>query len=415
MNIFKLSIRNMMNRPLSTMMSLILLTLGVGMIALLLNVNKHIQEQMENNIRGIDMVVGAKGSPLQLILSAVYHIDVPTGNIAMQEVEELKRNRYVASTVPLSYGDTFQGYRIVGTDYSYTNLYNAELQEGRLWEHTFEVTIGATVAQNLGLVTGDKFVSSHGFAEGGGLHESNSFKVVGVFSYTNSVLDQLILTATESIWEVHTHEEDNVTEVMSGSEGGDHLEEEHEDPDHSEDREITAMLVKFRSPVGLIQIPRSINEDTNMQAAVPAFEVNRLFGLLGVGVDTINAIALVIMIVSGLSIFISLYSTLKDRQYEMALMRTHGATRLQLVWLIVQEGMLLTLSGFLLGIVFSRIGLWLVSNLMKSNFHYEFNGFSWVAEERWLLVIAACIGFFASLIPSISVYRINISKILSEA
>ncbi len=415
MNIFKLSIRNMMNRPLSTMMSLILLTLGVGMIALLLNVNKHIQEQMENNIRGIDMVVGAKGSPLQLILSAVYHIDVPTGNIAMQEVEELKRNRYVASTVPLSYGDTFQGYRIVGTDYSYTNLYNAELQEGRLWEHTFEVTIGATVAQNLGLVTGDKFVSSHGFAEGGGLHESNSFKVVGVLSYTNSVLDQLILTATESIWEVHTHEEDNVTEVMSGSEGGDHLEEEHEDPDHSEDREITAMLVKFRSPVGLIQIPRSINEDTNMQAAVPAFEVNRLFGLLGVGVDTINAIALVIMIVSGLSIFISLYSTLKDRQYEMALMRTHGATRLQLVWLIVQEGMLLTLSGFLLGIVFSRIGLWLVSNLMKSNFHYEFNGFSWVAEERWLLVIAACIGFFASLIPSISVYRINISKILSEA
>lgn len=404
-----------MNRPLSTMMSLILLTLGVGMIALLLNVNKHIQEQMENNIRGIDMVVGAKGSPLQLILSAVYHIDVPTGNIAMQEVEELKRNRYVASTVPLSYGDTFQGYRIVGTDYSYTNLYNAELQEGRLWEHTFEVTIGATVAQNLGLVTGDKFVSSHGFAEGGGLHESNSFKVVGVLSYTNSVLDQLILTATESIWEVHTHEEDNVTEVMSGSEGGDHLEEEHEDPDHSEDREITAMLVKFRSPVGLIQIPRSINEDTNMQAAVPAFEVNRLFGLLGVGVDTINAIALVIMIVSGLSIFISLYSTLKDRQYEMALMRTHGATRLQLVWLIVQEGMLLTLSGFLLGIVFSRIGLWLVSNLMKSNFHYEFNGFSWVAEERWLLVIAACIGFFASLIPSISVYRINISKILSEA
>ncbi|MFZ9045082.1 MAG: ABC transporter permease [Cyclobacteriaceae bacterium] len=415
MNIFKLSIRNMMNRPLSTMMSLILLTLGVGMIALLLNVNKHIQEQMENNIRGIDMVVGAKGSPLQLILSAVYHIDVPTGNIAMQEVEELKRNRYVASTVPLSYGDTFQGYRIVGTDYSYTNLYNAELEEGRLWEHTFEVTIGATVAQNLGLVTGDKFVSSHGFAEGGGLHESNSFKVVGVLSYTNSVLDQLILTATESIWEVHTHEEDNVTEVMSGSEGGDHLEEEREDPDHSEDREITAMLVKFRSPVGLIQIPRSINEDTNMQAAVPAFEVNRLFGLLGVGVDTINAIALVIMIVSGLSIFISLYSTLKDRQYEMALMRTHGATRLQLVWLIVQEGMLLTLSGFLLGIVFSRIGLWLVSNLMKSNFHYEFNGFSWVAEERWLLVIAACIGFFASLIPSISVYRINISKILSEA
>ena len=85
MNIVKLGYKNIADRPLSTLLSLLLLTLGVGMIALLLQVNRHIQQQMENNIRGVDMVVGAKGSPLQLILSAVYHIDAPTGNISLHE------------------------------------------------------------------------------------------------------------------------------------------------------------------------------------------------------------------------------------------------------------------------------------------------------------------------------------------
>ncbi|MEM9674340.1 MAG: ABC transporter permease, partial [Bacteroidota bacterium] len=206
MNIFRLSLRNMTSRPLSTTLSLVLLTLGVGMIALLLQVNRHIQEQMENNIRGIDMVVGAKGSPLQLILSAVYHIDAPTGNIALPEAERLQKNRLVASGIPLSYGDSYQGYRIVGTDHQYPKLYAATVAEGRLWQASFEVTVGATVASLLNLKIGDTFVGSHGLTEGGEAHGDHAYEVVGIFDPSNSVLDQLILTPTESVWEVHNHE-----------------------------------------------------------------------------------------------------------------------------------------------------------------------------------------------------------------
>ena len=136
---------------------------------------------------------------------------------------------------------------------------------------------------------------------------------------------------------------------------------------------------------------------------------------MGVGLNTLNAIALVIMIVSGFSVFISLYNALKDRQYEMALMRTYGATRSQLVWLVLQEGVLLTLVGFLLGLLFSRIGLWLVSGLMEASYHYAFTGWTWLAEESWLLAITLAIGCVASLLPAIQVFRINISKTLADA
>jgi len=425
MNIFKLSYLNMMSRPLSTALSLILLTLGVGMISLLLQVNRHIQEQMENNVRGIDMVVGAKGSPLQLILSSVYHIDAPTGNISLNEAEQLKRNRLIASGIPLSYGDNYNGYRIVGTTHAYPKFYDATIVEGRLWQKAFEVAVGAKAAAILDLKVGDSFIGAHGLTDGGDAHGDHTYTVVGILEYSNSVMDQLILTATESVWEVHHHQEDDAV-AQSEVEQDDHAhEEDHEqdahaddhtkDHEHEQDREITAMLVQFRSPMGLVQIPRLVNENTSMQAAVPAYEINRLFSLMGIGIDTISTIALLIMAVAGLSVFISLYSALKNRRYEMALMRCYGSSRWQLVWSVLQEGLLLTFIGFLLGIVFSRIGLWLVSSLMEADIHYSFSSWTWLIEEWWLLLTALMIGLLASLLPAFNAFYINISKTLADA
>lgn len=407
----------MISRPMNTTLSILLLSLGVGMISLLLQASQHIQNQMENNIRGIDMVVGAKGSPLQLILSSVYHIDVPTGNIDLKESKRLQRHRLVDIAIPLSYGDTYEGYRIVGSDYQYPQLYEVELAEGRLWKDVFEVSVGATVAKNLGINIGDNFVGSHGLSEGGETHDEHAYKVVGILAYSNSVIDQLILTSTESVWKIHDHEEEEITEEQDHE-----VHDEHDgegsvahNEEEDEERQVTAMLVKFKSPLGMIQLPRLVNESTNMQAAVPAFEINRLFSLMGVGIDTLKAIAIAIMVVSGLSVFISLYGALNERRYEMALMRTYGGSRWQLLWLVVQEGLLLTLIGFVLGILLSRLGMLLMSYLMEANYHYDFSGWNWLYDEAWLFIIALLIGLSASLVPAIRAFYINISKTLSHA
>ncbi len=404
MNIRRLSWQNLISNPLSTILCLLLMTFGVGVISLVLLLNNEVEQQLQRNLKGIDMVVGAKGSPLQLILSTVYHIDNPTGNIPIEEVNKLKKNPMVKSSIPLSFGDTYNGFRIVGTTHAYAELYQAKLKEGKLWNQTLEVVVGNTVAELNQLNIGDSFHGSHGLIEGGEIHDQFSYEVVGILEQSNSALDQLILTNTESIWKIHNHDTDD--HVCS-------------DPDHHHEHEeqeamITALLVKFKSPVGFIQLPRKVNETTNLQAAVPAFEINRLISLLGFGAQTINMIAIIIMIVSGLSIFISLFNSLKKRRYELALMRVHGATRWQLVKLVLQEGMLLSLFGTIFGLLVSRFALYAMSLLIDVNYSFNSIHFSLIKEELWLFPISLFIGLAASLIPTIQTYNINIPKTLSN-
>ena len=167
MTITKLSWKNLVSSPLNTTLSLLLMTFGVGIISLLFLLNNQVEQQLQRNLRGIDMVVGAKGSPLQLILSSVYHIDNPTGNISYDEANALSNNAMVETAIPLSFGDSYNGFRIVGTTHDYVELYQGTLKEGQLWNYPLEVVLGSNVAAVHQLQLGDTFHGSHGLVEGG--------------------------------------------------------------------------------------------------------------------------------------------------------------------------------------------------------------------------------------------------------
>jgi len=403
-NIFKLSIKNIFNKPLSSSISLSLLILGIGIISLLLQLNTLIKDQMDNNLRGIDMVVGAKGSPLQLILASVYHIDSPTGNISLKEAEKVSKNRMVGSSIKLLYGDNYKGFRIVGTEKKFIDLYKGSIKEGKEWNNPYEVLVGSKVYEKLKINLGDNLVSSHGLRETGQSHDEGTFKVVGLLEPSNSVIDQLIITSPESVWDIHdTHNHEN---------DDDH---ENEDEHEHDDREITAMLIKFKSPMNIIQFPRQINENTNLQAAVPSYEISRLFKLFGFGIETLSYLAYLIIIVSGFSLFINLFNSMRERKYEMALIRTLGASRFQLSTMVIFESLVLTISGFVLGLLFSRFGVMFVSSLMEESINYNLSSFKILNEEYWLLSLSILIGVLSSLIPAIQVYKMNISKILADA
>ncbi len=455
---FKLSWKNLTNKPLSLLLTLILFALGTGMISLLLLVNKQVQEKFENNLAGIDLVVGAKGSPLQLILCNMYHIDAPTGNVAIKDVKAFLNPKHplVKSAVPLSLGDSYKGYRIVGTIHDYVNLYNGKIAEGRLWKNTYEVTIGASLADDLGMKIGDKFDSSHGFVMDDNLiHEhDHKFEVVGIFEAGNSVLDQVILCSPESIWEVHDHDHADTPPAPKASEEednheghdhdhGDHSGHDHAHDDHSHDghdhhdhadhshdepaittaqsllnfpdKEITSLLVNFKARnFQALNMQRSINENTDMQAATPAIEINRLHLMMGVGVDALKALAFLIVFVSGLSIFISLFNSLKERKYELALIRVMGASRGKVFFLVILEGLLLAFMGYLLGIFLSHVGMFFMSDYLKDAYRYNFNAWEFMPEEGWLLVAALAIGFVAALIPAVQASRTDIAETLTR-
>ena len=398
MNIFKLSFKNLFARPMRSALTVIMLTMGVALASLLILVGGALDDGFRKNIRGIDMVVGAKGSPLQLILSAVYQIDNPTGNINLAEARKLASNRLVKEAIEISFGDSYKGRRIVGTSHAYVDLYEGSLQGGVLWERSFEAVVGSQVATEFGLQLGDVFYSNHGTDGMGHEHEDHPFVVVGVLNASGTVLDKLILTAPESIWDVHA----------------DHNHDDHSDHEHDADREITAMLIKFRNKMGMMTLPRMVNQDTNMQAALPAIEVNRLFELFGVAISTLQIVALSIMLLGAISVFVSMINALKDRAFEMALMRSMGASRGQVFGMVMLEAILLGIIGTVLGLIFSHLGIGFLNAYANQEFGISIA--IWHIDKlEWLLVagtILLCI--LAAILPAITTTRMDVSKILSS-
>ena len=208
-----MSFRLIKEKRLSSFLSILLLAFGVGLISLMLSVEKQIDDTFRNNLKGIDLVVGAKGSPLQIILSSVYHIDAPTGNISAKDAKAVAKSPFVTSAIPLGYGDSYKGFKILGTTPSYLDLYSSQFRKGSIFENSFDVVLGSNSSESLGLKIGDRFYGNHGLAsESIEEHSDHAYVVVGVLEKSNSVLDNLILTSLNSVWNTHEHKHNNESE-----------------------------------------------------------------------------------------------------------------------------------------------------------------------------------------------------------
>jgi len=429
MNLLTLSWKYLSFRPLATGLNVILLAFGLAIITVLLLVQHQFEEKMTRDAAGIDLVVGAKGSPLQLILSSVYHIDFPTGNIKMEEAQRISRSRLVKQVIPLAMGDNVQGLRILGTNHDYLDLYSVKFAVGKAWEQPFEVTLGAESAQILGLKLGDTFSGSHGISVGSHDHDQHAFTVTGILSPSGKVVDRLVLTSIESVWYTHDEEggaePDTITQgeeeplaVEEGTELGidPHLQPvtARGFPVTDQDREVTTLLVRYRNPMAAIQLPRMINSGTSMQAASPAFEMSRLFELLGVGISLLQGLAIALVVIAGLSIFIALYNSLKERKYDLAILRTLGASRGQLVGLVFLEGISLTTMGAIFGIAFGHGFLALIVELTSQELVSLVDPWVFLTEELLIFGYALAVGIVASLIPAWSAYQTSIAKQLTK-
>jgi putative ABC transport system permease protein len=418
--ITKLAWRNIWFKPLNTILSIILLTSSVAIITVLILLEKQFEEKFTNNLDGIDLVMGAQGSPLQLILSSIYQVDAPTGNISLDSAKVWMQNPMVGKAIPLAFGDNYKGFKILGTTQDYLNHFKVEFSEGKTFDKNFEVVIGNEIAQKLSLNVGDEFFGSHGDSEEGEIHDHYAYRVVGIAKPTGKVVDNLILCTIPSVWQMHHQGHENPAHGEEGhihEEGDEH--EHHEAADLTMDEpgmEITSVLLQMRNPMAKLTWQRIIPQNTKMQAASPAIEINRLFTLFGVGIDALRYLAYGIMLISGISIFIALFNTLKERKTEFALLRVSGAKRRQLLALVLIESLLLCLVGFIFGTILGRIALVLISKSSEADFKLSFNPYEFIwNKEGWLLALTLIVGIVAALIPAIKAYSLNISKTLANA
>ncbi len=403
----KIAWKNTWFKPLNTFLSVVLLTASVSIISILMLLQKQFEEKFSASMDNIDLVLGAKGSPLQLVLSSVYQIDAPPGNIPYPEAELWMKNPMVESAVPLAYGDNYLGYKIVGTNDNYLSHFDLNIAEGIPFTKDFEVIVGAEIAANIGLKIGSTFFGTHGDSEEGEVHDHHAYTVVGILAPSGKVADQLILTNIASVWHMHDH---------SSHEEAETIHQEGEEKHLHEGKEITAVLLKLKNNMAKITWQRLVPQNTEMQAASPILEINRLFSLFGVGITAVKYLAFGIMLISGISIFVALYNTLKERKYEFALLRIGGASKLQLLWLVLFESIILCVSGFVFGIIFGRVGLYFLSVSAHQEFKMAFDPFEFLWKEEGLLFLATIlVGVFAAVIPAWKAYSLNISKTLSDA
>ena len=401
------------SKPLNTVLNILLLALGIAVITVLLLFNKQLEEKISSNAKGIDLVVGAKGSPLQLILCNIFHIDFPTGNINLKEAERISKSRLIKNSIPLALGDSYQTYRIIGTTQKFAELYKAELAQGNWWSKEMEVTLGALVAEELKFSIGDKFESTHGLTKEGHAHEEEKFVVSGILERTNTVLDNLIITSVESIW--HVHEEHGEMEVKA-QETDSTFTPSSLIPTHpagDSTKEVTSLLIQYRSPMAAIQLPRFVNGQSTMQAASPAFETARLFTILGVGVEILMGFAYVLIFISGLSIFIALYNSLKERRYDLAIMRSMGASRFKLFFAVLLEGSTLAFLGSLIGLMLAHGVLMLMTLTVEETMKAGITGLVFYNEEWIILAGSLFLGVLCAVLPAIQAYRTDISKVLA--
>ena len=474
-------------RPLQTALNVLLLALGLATIVVLLLVGRQVERGLARGSEGIDFVVGAKGSPLQLILSSVYHLDSPTGNIPLAEARRLEQHPAVGAAIPLALGDSWNGYRIVGSTPDYVAHYEGAVAEGRLWEAEGEVVLGARTAAETGKTLGDEIVSAHGFEMGGPGHGDMPLRVVGILAPGAAVLDALVLTSVETIWAVHgLHGEMDESTTDEGAMDGNatgsampgampavphadddlHTDDIQPDPAPPTDQdvaeepladlapadgepagseatvppapmggpmggmmpggmpgmmpapagpELTALLIRASSPMAVALFPRFVNSQTNLQAAVPAFELQRLLRLVGLGVTTLRLFGLVLLVVAGLSVFAALYGAMQERRYDLALMRTLGASRGKLFGLVLLEGLVLAVLGTLLGLALGHGAVAALGTLAPGDgTTLALSGWTWAPAEWALVALALGVGFVASRLPAFQAYSADIAPTLAR-
>jgi len=403
MSFFAMAWRYLTFRWLVSLLTVAGISLGVALVCAVLSLRHESERALSREAGLYDLVAGGKGSPLQLVLASVYHLDSPTGNVPYADYERLRRDSRVLWAAPVGLGDNYSGYRIVGTEVQFFDLPDRNgdpffrFMEGKVFEDRFEVVLGSQVASSSGLGVGDGFFGTHGLVEvpGAEVHRDFPYRVCGILAPTGTAQDRAIFGTLESVWEIHETED----RLHSAIQGTALLEGRKE-------REATAILVRLKTPGLRLWMADEIRKETDGIAAIPINEILRFQrGIVGPVQRALLAVAAAVVAVSCLTVLVTLHQAAERRRRDIAILRSIGAVRTEVAALVFTEGLLLTGGGILLGLLLGHGGLALSVGPFRDATGLVLNPWQIPSSELVALGVMAGCGAIASLFPSISCYR----------
>ncbi|MDX2127464.1 MAG: ABC transporter permease [Chloroherpetonaceae bacterium] len=414
MTFFSIVLKNLSERKVSLLLTLLSVALGVGLISSTIEISKQVEERFNQTSSGYELILGAKGSPLQIVLNTVYHLGNPTGNIPYSAYERYKRNPFVAYAIPMGLGDSYRGYRIICTSPDFFSKlkikgdFALEFASGRVFEsnEVYKVVVGSEVIAKTGLKIGDKFLATHGLQESleemGNVHDQHFFEVIGTLQTTNTPIDKGIYAALPTVWMLH--EKESVDQQDSTEQASD--EHHHEIPNEGD---ITAVILKAKAPIFALQLYSLINREPYAQAAFVVNEIKDLINIVGNVSDAFLFLTIVVILVAIFSVMISIYNSINERRREIAILRSLGATRSFIFGLVTMESVMVCFFGAFLGIVLCKLGLILSSQLISVKFGTVVQVGILTINELKILLVVTLAGGIAGIIPAFRAYRTDVS------
>lgn len=352
MLLLSLAYHSLKNRLLTTVLTVLSIALSVALLIGVENVRVGARESFSNTISQTDLIVGARGGSLQLLLYAVFHIGSATNNLSYASYEHWKNHPAVRWTIPYSLGDSHRGFRVVGTDknfyehYRYRRDKSIQFSGGHAPQGVFEAAIGSDVAQKLGYQVGQKVTITHGL---GGMIEHNTkpFTIVGILDRTATPVDRSVYIPLEGISAVHVDWQDGAPPMPGEEIAADKITKEQLKVEN-----ITAFLVRFKTRLAVLQLQRNINEypEEPLSAVIPGVVLAELWATIGYAEDALRVVTFFVLVVGLLGMLVSLYTSLNERRREMAIFRALGAGPAKIISLLVFESAILSVMGCILGL-----------------------------------------------------------------
>lgn len=407
MNLLTLVTRDVRANPGHVGLTMALTALTVALMVMVWNVTEQVSKSLTREAEAIDLVVGAKGSPLQLVLSSIYHLDVPPGSIHLADTEMLRDHPLVKRVIPIALADTYQGYRIVGAPPDYATIFGGRLAHGH-WGNgkAFEVVLGAEVAREWsGTVLGSTFVPLHGLNDGPGAgapqpHTDVKYTVTGILSPTGTVLDRSIVSPIDGVWRLH----------QGIGRPGVPLD----DDDPFFDPEITAALVQYKTPEAATAVQRVIQQQTALMSAVPVIEMGRFTQQVGLGRKVLNGVAILLAVIATAALWVGLVASLKARQAEIAVFRLLGASRAQVWSSVMLEALLFGGVGALAGVTLAHVAIAVLGQVWAEPQRLSLAAWHFIGLEAGIVVGACVISAAAGAWPAWRASRVNVSRVLAQ-
>lgn len=437
MRFHSLVLRNLSRRRLASWLTGLSVSLGVGLFATVGALREASEVGFQRSASMCDMLVGAKGSSLQLTLNALYHMGQSQGNLPYEAYQEIAATPGVMWSVPLAVGDSYRGHRIVGITGNFfddVKLMNHEREEplvfssgggfvyssedfaelkAELAEHSaghegeghheeheenlFRAVLGAKAAQSTGLKVGDYFHPSHGVEGVSSSHEDGESEIVGILAPTGTPVDRAILIPIGAYYVLDGHEP-----IAGMKEGG------ARDP-----RGLSAVMMRTKAGFYRTGIYRSVNDRLDTMAIYPSVEVRNLFAILGAGDLILRWITALIVVVALVGVMVAIYNTMGARRREFAVLRALGAKRSTILGLVTCESAALALLGGCAGLGLAGILIYAVSGQVQMQTGVSLSPAIGIAELQLILAVTLA-GAVAGLVPALSAYRTEAAHILSS-